>query len=157
MHVVAPPVVDKEIRWSKRCIDPTLVGTVKEVVHQISHSKTWASQKITDENGHTQMIKSYSLLQDRFFEHMRDAGFKDFERGERGSIAQHLTVIDYKIKKAEERLEIENVKHQMLDDLDEIEKKTEDARQAADAAEARATKIVPKCKFRSTSTTCTEF
>ena len=145
MHVVALPVVDKEVRWSKRCKDPALVGTVKEVIHQISHSKKWASKKVTDEDGHTQIIKSYSLLQDRFFEYRRDAGFEDFERGERGSTAQHLSVIEYKVKKEEERLgEIENVKYQMLDDLDEIEKKTEDARQAADAAEARAAKIVPK-------------
>lgn len=147
MHVVALPVVDKEVRWSKRCKDPALVGTVKEVIHQISHSKKWASKKVTDENGHTQIIKSYSLLQDRFFEYMRDAGFEDFERGERGSTAQHLSVMEYKVKKEEERLgEIENVKYQMLDDLDEIEKKTEDARQAADAAEARVAKIVPKVK-----------
>lgn len=147
MHVVALPVVDKEVRWSKRCKDPALVGTVKEVIHQISHSKKWASKKVTDENGHTQIIKSYSLLQDRFFEYMRDAGFENFERGERGSTAQHLSVIEYKVKKEEERLgEIENVKYQMLDDLDEIEKKTEDARQVADAAEARAAKIVPKVK-----------
>jgi len=147
MHVIALPVVEKEILWSKRCKDPALVGTVKEVIHQISHSKKWASKKVTDENGHTQIIKSYSLLQDRFFEYMRDAGFEDFERGERGSTAQHLSVMEYKVKKEEERLgEIENVKYQMLDDLDEIEKKTEDARQAADAVEARAAKIVPKVK-----------
>ena len=49
MHVVALPVVDKEVRFSKRCKDPALVGTVKEVVHQISHSKKWASVKTTDE------------------------------------------------------------------------------------------------------------
>lgn len=42
--------------------------------------------------------------------------------------------------------EIENVKYQMLDDLDEIEKKIEDARHAADVAEARAATIVPKVK-----------
>ena len=104
MHVVALPVVEKEILWSKRCKDPELVGTVKEVIHQISHSKKWASPKITDENGHTQIIKSYSLLQDRFFEHMRDAGFEDFERGERGSTVQHLSVTEFKVKKETERL-----------------------------------------------------
>lgn len=49
MHVVTLPVVDKEVRFSKRCKDPALVGTVKEVVHQISHSKKWASVKTTDE------------------------------------------------------------------------------------------------------------
>ena len=51
LHVVALPVVEKEIRYSKRCKDPELVGKVKEIVHQISHSKKWASQKMTDETG----------------------------------------------------------------------------------------------------------
>ena len=105
MHVVALPVVDKEVFWTKRCKDPALVGTVKEVIHQISHSKKWASPKITDENGHTQIIKSYSLLQDRCFEHMRDAGFEDLERGERGSTTQHLSVTEFKVKKENERLD----------------------------------------------------
>ncbi|MBQ6273437.1 MAG: plasmid recombination protein [Oscillospiraceae bacterium] len=59
MHVVALPVVDKEVLWTKRCKDPALVGTVKEVIHQISLSKKWASPKITDENGHT----DYQILQ----------------------------------------------------------------------------------------------
>ena len=145
MHVIALPVVDKEIRWTKRCKDPALVGTVKEVVHQISHSKKWASQKTTDGNGHAQIIKSYSLLQDRFFEHMRDAGFEDFERGERGSTAQHLSVMDFKVKKEESRLEkLENVRHELICDLDEIETREADARQKAAAAEKRAAEIVPK-------------
>ncbi len=147
MHVVALPVVDKEVLWTKRCKDPALVGTVKEVIHQISHSKKWASPKITDKNGHTQIIKSYSLLQDRFFEHMRDAGFEDFERGERGSTAQHLSVTEFKVKKEREMLaDIEEVKNEMLDELGEVEKRTEQAKEEAEAAEARAAQIVPKVK-----------
>lgn len=47
---------------------------------------------------------SYSLLQDKFFEHMKDAGFQGFERGERGSTAENLSVLDYKIKKDQEKL-----------------------------------------------------
>ena len=39
LHIMARPVVDKEVRWSKRCKDPALVGMVKEVIHQVSHSK----------------------------------------------------------------------------------------------------------------------
>jgi multidrug resistance efflux pump len=34
---------------------------------------------------------------------MRDAGFRDFERGELGSTAEHLSVLEYKTKKEEER------------------------------------------------------
>jgi len=89
-----------------------LVGTVKEVIHQVSHSKKWASVKALDENGEpiraengkAMLIPSYSLLQDRFFEHMKKVGFKDFERGVRGSTTQHLSVLDYKIQQDAEKL-----------------------------------------------------
>jgi hypothetical protein len=112
LHVVYIPVVEKEIRWTKRCKDKALVGTVKEVIHQVSHSKKWASIKalnekgepIRTEDGKAVLIPSYSLLQDRFFEHMRSAGFKDFERGVRGSTTQHLSVLDYKIQQDAEKL-----------------------------------------------------
>lgn len=113
LHVVYVPVVQKEIKWSKRCKDPALVGTTKEVIQQVSHSKKWASEKALDEhgsvirneNGRAVLINAYSLLQDRFFEHMRAAGFHDFERGERGSTAAHLSALDYKIKQERERLD----------------------------------------------------
>ncbi len=112
LHVVYIPVVEKEIRWTKRCKDKALVGTVKEVIHQVSHSKKWASVKVLDENGEpirtedgkSVLIPSYSLLQDRFFEHMKNAGFKNFERGIRGSTTQHLSVLDYKIQQDAEKL-----------------------------------------------------
>ena len=112
MHVTYIPVVEKEIKWTKRCKDKALVGTVKEVIHQVSHSKKWASVKAVDdegkpiraENGKVIFIPSYSLLQDRFYEHMKQAGFKDFERGVRGSTTQHLSVLDYKIQQDKQRL-----------------------------------------------------
>ena len=121
LHVVALPVVEKEVRFSKRCKDPELVGKVKEIIHQISHSKKWASQKVTDEDGKSHIIKSYSLLQDRFFEHMRDAGFEDFERGERGSTAQHLSVTEFKVKQEQQRLaDITDEKLAAIDAMDRL-------------------------------------
>ena len=39
LHVVYIPVVEKEIRWTKRCKDKSLVGKVKETVMQVSMSK----------------------------------------------------------------------------------------------------------------------
>ncbi len=112
LHVVYIPVVEKEIRWTKRCKDKSLVGAVKEVIHQVSHSKKWASIKALNENGEpirtedgkAVLIPSYSLLQDRFFEHMRSAGFKDFERGIRGSTIQYLSVLAYKIQQDNAKL-----------------------------------------------------
>ena len=147
MHVVALPVVEKEIRWSKRCKDPALVGTVKEVVHQISHSKKWASQKVTDENGQTQIIKSYSLLQDRFFEYMRDAGFQDFERGERGSTAEHLSVIEYKTRKEAKRLaSFEAQQAEVLMEIDTLTEKKAVAKEQADSATRRMNELAQKLK-----------
>ncbi|MCL2719128.1 MAG: plasmid recombination protein [Lachnospiraceae bacterium] len=99
LHVVYVPVVDKEIKWSKRCKDPNLVGTVKETIKQVSHSKKWP--RFNDEQG--RFINSYSLLQDHFYEHMKSAGYTDFERGERGSTAKHLSVLEYKTRKETER------------------------------------------------------
>lgn len=112
MHIVAIPVVEKKILWTKRCKDKELVGTVKETIQQISHSKKWKSAPQLDEkgkpvflpNGKPALTPSYSLLQDRFFEHMSSAGFKDFIRGERGSTTEHLSSLDYQIKKDTERL-----------------------------------------------------
>lgn len=116
MHVVYIPIVDKEIKWSKRCKDPALVGTTKEIIKQVSHSKKWPKLKQLDKNGRpvlsrngkTVLVNSYSLLQDRFFEHMRAAGYTDFERGERGSTAEHLDVLDYKIQQEEARADALN-------------------------------------------------
>ena len=51
LHVVYVPVVKKEILWSKRCKDPTLRGTVKEVITQVSRSKKWASKPAVDDIG----------------------------------------------------------------------------------------------------------
>ncbi len=145
LHVVALPVVEKEVRYSKRCKDPELVGKVKEVIHQISHSKKWASQKVTDEDGKSHIIKSYSLLQDRFFEHMRDAGFEDFERGERGSTAQHLSVTEFKVKKETERLESLQVTAKVMEDgIYLLTEQTEEAQKEADKAQKRVDHLVPK-------------
>jgi len=49
LHVIYIPVVDKEIKWSKRCKDPNLVGTIKETIKQVRHAKKWPRFK--DEQG----------------------------------------------------------------------------------------------------------
>jgi len=99
LHVAYVPVVDKEVYFKKNNKNPELAGKLKEIIKQVSHSKKWPRFK--DENGH--WVNSYSLLQDRFYEHMKDAGFTDFERGERGSTAEHLSVLEYKTLKESER------------------------------------------------------
>lgn len=154
MHVVALPVVEKKILWSKRCKDPALVGTVKSVIHQVSHSKKWASQKVPDEDGTFHIVKSYSLLQDRFFAHMRDTGFEDFERGKLGSTAEHLSVTEFKVRQEQRRLaSITAEKQKTLDALAELgeaeQQKTAQLsklEQMTDAAQNRLNQIVPVVK-----------
>ena len=86
LHVVYVPVVEKQIRWSKRCKDKSLIGKVKETVMQVSMSKKWASKPVLDEvtgeplktaKGKPVLKKSYSVLQDDFFQYMREAGYAD--------------------------------------------------------------------------------
>ena len=112
LHVVYVPVVEKQILWSKRCKDKALVGTVKETVMQVSRSKKWASKPLLDDagkpvlqkNGKPVLKKSYSVLQDDFFNYMRNTGYTDVERGERGSTEEHLTVTQFKVQREQERI-----------------------------------------------------
>jgi septal ring factor EnvC (AmiA/AmiB activator) len=117
------PVVQKEILWSKRTKDKSLIGKVKEVIPQISHSKKWPRFK----DGTGKWVNSYSLLQDRFAEGMRAAGFDGFERGERGSTTKHLEVLDYKIQQDKKRSQ-------------ELSAEVEQKQEAAAALEAKAEK-----------------
>lgn len=112
LHVVYIPVVEKRVLWSKRCKDKSLVGTVKEIITQVSSSKKWKSLPAVDEqgrpilqkNGKPVLRKSYSVLQDDYFNAMRTAGYTDVERGERGSTEEHLTVAQFKTEREQERL-----------------------------------------------------
>ena len=98
LHVVYIPIVQKELKWSKRCKNPELVGKVKEVINQVSHSKKWKSEMENDK------IKlSYSKLQDDFNEYMRECGY-DVERGEKGSTAEHLSVLEYKTEQQTQKM-----------------------------------------------------
>ena len=113
LHVVYIPVVEKQILWTRRCKDKSLVGTVKETIMQVSSSKKWLSKPAVDEqgqpilqkNGKPVLRKSYSVLQDDFFKAMRKAGYSDLERGERGSSEEHLTVTQFKVEKEKQQLE----------------------------------------------------
>ena len=133
LHVVYIPVVEKQILWSKRCKDKSLVGTVKETVMQVSSSKKWISKPALDEQGKPVLTakgkpvlrKSYSILQDDFFNAMRAAGYTDVERGERGSTEEHLTVTQFKVQQEITRLEaLETQVEKKEQQLQKIEQKT---------------------------------
>ena len=130
LHVVYVPVVEKEIKWTRRCKDPSLVGTVKERIMQVSMSKKWDSQPVLGEDGEPLKTKtgkavlkqSYSVLQDDFFEYMRAAGYNDVERGERGSSEEHLTVTQFKVMKEQERLsELQETKTEIQSEIAKLQ------------------------------------
>ena len=112
LHIVYIPVVRKEIRYRIDNKNPELAGKLKEVITQVSHSKKWPKftplvkngQVKRNDEGKAIQVNSYSLLQDHFYEHMREAGFIGFERGERGSTAEHLSVLEFKTKQESARV-----------------------------------------------------
>lgn len=133
MHVVYLPTVRKELRYTKRCKDPALVGTVKEVVNQVSHSKRWISKPVLDddgkpvrdEKGRVVLEPSYGELQTRFANYMQAHGYTDIERGVAGKKAKHKSVIDFKLAQDEARAkaaaakvdQLENVSAQLTADI----------------------------------------
>ena len=132
LHVVYIPVVEKQVLWTKRCKDPALVGTVKETIMQVSSSKKWLSKPavndagnpILQKNGKPVLKKSYSQLQDDFFNHMRAAGYDDVERGERGSTEEHLTVMQFKVGQEQTRLEeLQETKAEVTSEIEREEAK----------------------------------
>ena len=158
LHVVYIPVVEKEIRWSKRCKDESLRGTVKERIMQVSMSKKWDSKPALDEHGQELrsksgkpvLKKSYSVLQDDFFIHMRTAGYTDIERGERGSSEEHLTVTQFKVEREQERLaDLTEQTQQKEAEAAALDKKIEKTRQkkvdieSIDKIEARPVILSP--------------
>ena len=159
LHVVYIPVVEKQILWTKRCKDPALVGTVKETIMQVSRSKKWESKQAVDEDGQPMFTatgkkvlkKSYSILQDNFYESMFAAGYTDLQRGERGSTEEHLTVTQFKVEQEQQRLaELTAAKAEVLDALEdlseeELQKKEELAKleQRTVKAQEKLAAVVP--------------
>jgi hypothetical protein len=108
---------------------------IKERANQVSMRKKWASHPVLDEKGNPMTTatgkiiykKSYSVLQDQFFEHMKSAGYTDICRGERGSSEEHLTITQFKVMKEQERLKEmnEHIRQKEVDlqRIDEIKAK----------------------------------
>lgn len=148
LHVVYIPVVEKQVLWSKRCKDKSLVGTVKETLMQVSRSKKWASKPALDAEGNPmlnakgkQILKSsYSVLQDDFFHFMHSAGYLDVERGERGSTEEHLTVTQFKVRAEQQRLEA------VSEQVAQAEQTLEDVNDAAEKQEKRLHELKKETK-----------
>jgi hypothetical protein len=98
LHVVYVPVVEKKLYFKKNNKNPELAGKLKEVIPQISQSNKWPLRMTAERDGKMVTLNSYSFLQDRYYGHMKAAGFDGFERGERGSTTEHLEVLEYKIQ-----------------------------------------------------------
>lgn len=153
LHVVYVPVVEKQVLWSKRCKDKSLVGTVKEAFIQVSRSKKWVSKPALDADGNPILTKkgkpvlkpSYSILQDDFYNAMVAAGYTDLQRGERGSTEEHLTVTQFKVEQEQHRLEAVTEKLLSAEtDLELADAAVDEQRKKLDALkkETKAAKIV---------------
>ena len=153
LHVVYIPVVEKQILWSKRCKDKSLIGTVKETIMQVSSSKKWISKPALDEHGNPMLTakgkpilkKSYSVLQDDFFNAMRTAGYTDVQRGERGSTEEHLTVTQFKVQAEQERSEA------VTGLVAQVEQTLEDTQAAADRQKKRLAVLQKETKTAKTA------
>ena len=155
LHVVYVPVVEKQIKWSTRCKDKSLIGTVKETIMQVSSSKKWLSKPAVDDTGAPLLTKSgkpvlrksYSVLQDDFHNAMRQAGYNDVERGERGSSEEHLTVTQFKVEQEQARLtelvERSDQKEQQAAALDKKIAKIQKQQTAIDAVDQIEAKALP--------------
>ena len=86
--------------------------------------------------------KSYSVLQDEFFEHMREAGFRDFERGDLGSTAEHLTSLEYQIEQDKGRLT--EVKQEVI----EAKQEAKEVRKEVSEAKSELSKVSQKVETR---------
>ena len=73
-------------------------------VREMTQAVDEQGNPLYDERGKAVLVPTYSILQDEFFEHMQNAGFNDFVRGERGSTAENKTSLQYQIDKDKERL-----------------------------------------------------
>ena len=153
LHVVYVPVVEKQILWSKRCKDEKLRGTVRETIIQVSSSKKWQSHPAIDEAGKPLLTKagkpvlrkSYSVLQDAYFNHMHEVGYTDVERGEQGSSEEHLTVVQFKVEKEEQRLaELEAERERKAAEIAQLEAEKEQAKADAQAAQERLNQLAPR-------------
>lgn len=150
LHVVYIPVVEKQILWSKRCKDKSLIGTVKETIMQVSSSKKWISKPALDEHGNPMLTakgkpilkKSYSVLQDDFFNAMRTAGYTDVQRG---STEEHLTVTQFKVQAEQERLEA------VTGLVAQAEQTLEDTQAAADRQKKRLAVLQKETKTAKTA------
>ena len=155
LHVVYVPVVEKQIKWSTRCKDKSLVGTVKETIMQVSSSKKWLSKPAVDDTGAPLLTKSgklvlrrsYSVLQDDFYNAMKNSGYDDVERGERGSSEEHLTVTQFKVEQEQVRLaelaERSDQKEQQAAALDKKIEKIQKQQTAIDAVDQIEVKTLP--------------
>lgn len=130
------------------------MGTVKETIMQVSMSKKWASKPAVDEvsgkplktkDGKPVLKKSYSVLQDEFFQAIQKAGYTDLQRGERGSSEDHLTVTQFKVEQEQARLrQVQELSSAHRLAAEENRKRAADMEQKSRQAQKRLDEIAPR-------------
>lgn len=91
--------------------------------------------------------KSYSVLQDDFFQYMREAGYTDVERGERGSSEEHLTVTQFKVEREQERLaELQTEKSEVQAEIGQLQAEKAVAEKSTKEVQTELRLLAPKLK-----------
>ncbi|GHU87257.1 Plasmid recombination enzyme type 2 [Clostridia bacterium] len=152
LHVVYVPVVEKREYYRKKKDEPEgAPKKLKAVYTQLSHAKKWPQKVFVERDGQRICLNSYSLLQDRYFEHMRAAGFEGFERGERGSTAEHLSTTEYKAQQEEKRLaELTKLADEKEKELAKAESKLAKTEQAIEKKTAQSKQLDEKISVKKT-------
>ena len=87
------------------------------------------------------------MLQDDFFQHMREAGYTDVERGERGSSEEHLTVTQFKVEREQARLaDLQTEKSEVQAEIGQLRTDKAEAEKAAKEVQTELRLLAPKLK-----------
>lgn len=121
--------------------------------HAGQPQQKWANQPALDENGQQIISKnskpilrpSYSILQDKFYEAMRNAGYHDVERNQRGSTEEHLTVTQFKVQQEQQRLtKIQDAQVAVSTEIAQLDADKAQAEKDVRKAEARLEHLTPQ-------------
>lgn len=111
LHTVAIPVVEKEIYYPKNSKNIELRGKYKEKIWQVSHSKKWKSEYISDCYGIIHRVPSYSIIQDEYAQFLNNQGYENIIRCNKKNTQLDKSDLDSIICMAEQRSSMTNCKN----------------------------------------------
>ena len=114
LHVIAIPVVQKEIKYSKRCKDKSLVGKTKEVINQVSHSKKWKSEQAVDGNSTPLYDEKGKPILIKYPEY-DDTTLREFE-----ILSYGMYITNHPCSKYKDVIKVENIKNYLFKNINMV-------------------------------------